>query len=70
MLKFIGATRYEAYVLGDLDKSEAKAFWQEELKDLEFKLACHNECLPSLWPDFETVYMLYVEGTCFYFVKH
>ena len=37
--KLIGSTRYEAIVIGDLDKEHARAFWKQKVKQLEMNLA-------------------------------
>ena len=34
MSKLIGSTKYETYVIGDLDKLDARLFWQKKLKEL------------------------------------
>lgn len=37
--KYIGSTRYESYVIGDLTKDEAKLYWEEKGKQMEVELA-------------------------------
>lgn len=55
--KLIGSTRYEAYVIGDLEKEDARVFWQQKLKRFELELANENMLVPQ-WPDFDTVYSI------------
>lgn len=49
--KFVGASRFQSYVIGDLPKAEAERFWQERIiKQLEWR----REDLPP--PDFQDAY--------------
>lgn len=47
--KYIGTTRYETYVIGDLPKQDAKLFWEDLLK---------REDISHPLPDFETIYSI------------
>ena len=55
--QFIGAACYQSYVIGDLNKDEAKIFWTEKVQEMEKQLITHNQVVPP-WPDFEIIHSM------------
>ena len=53
--QFIGAAYNQCYVIGDLNKDEAKIFWAEKVQEMERQLINQNRVVHS-WPDFEIIY--------------
>ena len=56
LAKFIGTTRYESYVIGNLTKDDAKVYWEQKASQMELHFSSNKIVPPRA--DFEVIYAM------------